>query len=103
MRQPLTFLVLMLSFLPAAYSQATKTEPGAPIVLWSGGAPGALGHEPTDTPTLTPYLAPKANATGAAIIGCPGGGYQNLAEHEGRPVAGGLVPPRNTAFLLKHL
>jgi acetyl esterase/lipase len=102
MRQPLTFLILMLSFLPAAYSQAAKTEPGAPIVLWSGGAPGALGHEPTDTPTLTPYLVPKASSTGAAIIICPGGGYQNLAEHEGRPVAEWLNTLGITAFVLKY-
>lgn len=102
MRQPLTFLILLLSFLSVAYSQAAKTEAGAPIVLWSGGAPGALGHEPIDTPTITPYVAPKASSTGAAIIICPGGGYQHLADHEGRPVAEWLNTLGITAFVLKY-
>jgi hypothetical protein len=46
----------------------------APIVLWSDGAPNAVGKEPQDIPTITPFLAPKATATGAAIVICPGGG-----------------------------
>jgi acetyl esterase/lipase len=95
-------LILLLPFLPAAYAQAAKTEPGAPIVLWSGGAPGALGQQATDIPTLTPYVAPKANSTGAAIIICPGGGYQHLADHEGRPVAEWLNTLGITAFVLKY-
>ena len=28
-----------------------------PIPLWPDGAPGALGTNATDIPTLTPYLA----------------------------------------------
>lgn len=40
---------------------------GEPIVLWPGGAPGAVGSEPDDTPALTPFF-PKAHASGAAVI-----------------------------------
>ena len=58
-----------------------------PIVLWPDGAPGAVGKEPGDIPTLTPYFPPAEKANGAAIIVCPGGGYSHLADHEGRPVA----------------
>lgn len=60
-----------------------------PVVLWPEGAPGALGKEPADVPTLTPYLPPKERATGAAVIVCPGGGYGRLAEHEGGPSRSG--------------
>jgi hypothetical protein len=31
-----------------------KAKAAEPIVLWPQGAPGALGHEPEDVPTLTP-------------------------------------------------
>ena len=76
--------------------------PQATMVLWPGGAPGAAGKEPGDIPTLTPYLPAKEKATGAAIIVCPGGGYQHLADHEGRPVAEWLNSIGITAFVLKY-
>jgi acetyl esterase/lipase len=53
-------------------------------------------------PTLTPYLATKEKATGAAIIVCPGGGYGHLADHEGGPVAEWLNSVGVTAFVLKY-
>jgi len=71
------------------------------IKLWPNGAPGALGSEPDDTPTLTPYL-PSQKSTGAAVIVCPGGGYTHLADHEGRPVAEWLNSIGITAFVLKY-
>lgn len=74
----------------------------APITLWPEGAPGALGKEALDVPTLTPYLPPKEKATGAAVIVCPGGGYTRLADHEGRPVAEWLNTLGVTAFVLKY-
>jgi acetyl esterase/lipase len=73
-----------------------------PIVLWPAGAPGAVGSDPVDIPTLTPYLPPKDKVTGAAIIVCPGGGYTHLADHEGRPVAEWLNTLGITAFVLKY-
>src|SRR6267142_3262151 len=73
-----------------------------PIVLWPAGAPGAVGSEPVDIPTLTPYLPPKDKMSGAAIIVCPGGGYAHLADHEGRPVAEWLNSLGVTAFVLKY-
>ena len=49
------------------------------IPLWPGGAPGALGTSSNDIPTLTPYLPDPASATGAAMVICPGGGYEHLS------------------------
>jgi acetyl esterase/lipase len=56
------------------------------IPLWPEGAPGALGTSAKDIPTLTPYLC-ASNATGAAMVICPGGGYGHLAPHEGKDYA----------------
>lgn len=65
---------LFLSILGTIHAQGLD-----PLLLWPGGAPGALGTEPKDTPTVTPYLPAKETATGAAIVICPGGGYGHLA------------------------
>ena len=88
--------------LTAAFTGAVKANTDAPIILWPGGAPGAVGREPEDIPTLTPYLPPKEKATGAAVVICPGGGYQHLADHEGRPVAEWLNTLGVAAFVLKY-
>src|SRR4030095_549464 len=97
-------LRLIRSFLVSACLVVVcgQVKAAEPIVLWPGGAPGALGTEPTDIPTLTPFIPPKDKATGAAIIVCPGGGYSRLAEHEGRPVAEWLNSIGVTAFVLKY-
>jgi len=79
-------------------SSASQT----PIVLWPEGAPGAIGKDPIDIPALTPFLPLKEKATGAAVIVCPGGGYEHLADHEGRPVAEWLNSIGITAFVLKY-
>lgn len=90
----LTLLSLSLLFQPAE----PKIEP-----LWPQGAPGAVGQEPADTPTLTIWLPPKEKATGAAVVICPGGGYGALAvDHEGKQIAEWLNSIGVTAFMLKY-
>jgi len=91
----------MMLFL-GLFAASAEAAPGAPIVLWPGGAPGAKGTDPLDIPTLTPYLPSKEKATGAAIIVCPGGGYTHLADHEGGPVAEWLNSIGVAAFVLKY-
>jgi acetyl esterase/lipase len=73
-----------------------------PIRLWAGDAPGALGQRPQDIPTLTPYLADKAKDTGATILVLPGGGYGNLAEHEGTGYAEYFAAHGINAYVLKY-
>ena len=75
---------------------------GTPIRLWGGPAPGAKGEKPTDIPTLTPFLADPASATGAAIVVCPGGGYGGLASHEGADYARWLNEQGISAFVLQY-
>ena len=80
----------------------SRAEMQAPIPLWPDGAPGALGTSSNDIPTLTPYLADPTNATGAAMIICPGGGYSHLAPHEGNDYALWLNQHGVTCFVLKY-
>jgi acetyl esterase/lipase len=72
------------------------------IPLWPDGAPGALGNSTNDIPTVTPYLPDGSNATGAAMVICPGGGYAHLAPHEGNDYALWLNQHGVTCFVLKY-
>jgi len=74
------------------------------IPLWEGRAPGALGDEDRDKPTLTIYMPRNTPAAGAtAVVVCPGGGYGALAmNHEGRQVANYLNALGIAAFVLKY-
>jgi acetyl esterase/lipase len=80
----------------------TRAEVMSPIPLWTNGAPGALGTRSQDIPTLTPYLPDATNATGAAMVICPGGGYSHLAPHEGNDYALWLNQHGVTCFVLKY-
>ncbi|HXE42723.1 MAG TPA: alpha/beta hydrolase [Candidatus Baltobacteraceae bacterium] len=73
-----------------------------PIPLWPEGAPGALGNSTNDVPTITPYLPDGTNATGAAMVICPGGAYIKLAPHEGNDYALWLNQHGVTCFVLKY-
>lgn len=70
--------------------------------LWKDGAPGALGTEAKDIPTLTVYLPEEDKATGAAVVICPGGGYGMLANHEGEHYARFLNEQGVAGFVLKY-
>ncbi len=88
-------LTRLLSFLLAG-------EPET-ILLWPAGAPGAVGAEDADRPTLTAYLPPPEKAVGTGVVVCPGGGYATLAmDHEGRQVAQWLNALGVAAFVLKY-
>ncbi len=92
------FAILALAgSLAAASAQPTNSFP-----LWPDGAPGALGKQDKDIPTLTPFFPDPAQATGAAIVICPGGGYANLAAHEGRDYARFLNELGIAGFVLKY-
>jgi acetyl esterase/lipase len=74
------------------------------IPLWPERAPGAVGDEPQDRPTLTVYRASRRpGAPTAAVVVAPGGGYGALAtNHEGRQVANYLNSIGVTAFVLRY-
>ncbi|HEY5791647.1 MAG TPA: alpha/beta hydrolase [Chthoniobacterales bacterium] len=91
--------LILLFCLPAMLMADT---PQTPLHLWEKNAPGAKGTQPTDIPTLTPYLPAPEKATGAAIVVCPGGGYFKLAPHEGDGYARWLSGQGIAAFVLKY-
>jgi len=90
----------ILLFLAAAVAFAQ--EP-ATVPLWPNGAPGALGDEDRDKPTLTIFLPTKNQGSGVGLVVCPGGSYVGLASnHEGRQVANWLNSMGIAAFVLKY-
>lgn len=91
--------ILIMLFIAAAASAFSQEE----FLLYPGGAPGALGDQPKDKPSLTFYPAPAAKATGAAVMICPGGGYAMLAlDHEGKQIAEWYNEQGLHAFVLKY-
>jgi len=94
-----TFSTLAALLLLATLMRAETKDP---IPLWPDGAPGALGKEDKDIPTITPYLPEPDKATGAAMVICPGGGYGGLAQHEGNDYAVWLNQHGVTCFVLKY-
>ena len=93
--------ILILTFAISAWFNV-HAEMQNPIALWPGGAPRALGTNADDIPTLTPYLPDGTNATGAAMVVLPGGGYAGLAPHEGNDYALWLNQHGVTCFVLKY-
>jgi acetyl esterase/lipase len=95
-------LAILLIAASAASQPAPVQLPRLEFPLWTGDAPGALGKAEKDIPTLTPYFAPPAKASGASMIICPGGGYAALAPHEGFHYALWLNEKGITGFVLKY-
>jgi acetyl esterase/lipase len=93
---PVSFLFLFLLVAGPAWGAEPKTEP-----LWPAGAPGALGNEAKDKPTLIIYQPEKPNGT--AIVVCPGGGYGGLAmDHEGHQIGQWLNEHGISAFICDY-
>ncbi|MEZ6137724.1 MAG: alpha/beta hydrolase [Pirellulaceae bacterium] len=66
---------------------STAAEPTT-VRLWEGDAPGAVGNEEKDVPTVIVYLPENQPGLTGAIVICPGGGYGGLAmDHEGHQIA----------------
>ncbi len=86
-------LLLLLS-----HSSISAVE--KPIVLWPGGASGALGTAAKDIPTLTPYV--PAKASGSAMLLIPGGSYSGIYEGQAEPFARWLNEQGITAFVLRY-
>jgi acetyl esterase/lipase len=91
------------------------------LKLWPNGAPGETGQIGLETaeanekgkrlikvsnvsePTLTLFHAPKETTTGAAVVICPGGGYNILAwDLEGVEIAEWFNSIGVTAAILKY-
>jgi len=85
-----------------AFAALAAEEPRTQL-LWPEGAPGAVGNQDADKPSLTIYLPPPGTSNGTAVVVCPGGGYGGLAvTHEGRQVGYWFNSFGVTAFVLKY-
>src|SRR5688572_12312241 len=102
---PLTFYSTPMKFhsiFLAALASFLTTLGQETFPLWADKAPGALGSGENDITTLTVFPPAAGKATGAAIVVCPGGGYGDLAQHEGKDYAVWLADHGITAFVLKY-
>jgi acetyl esterase/lipase len=92
-----------LTFFTLTLILAADADKHPVLTLWPDGAPGAVGKEDADIPTLTVFLPPADKATGAACIICPGGGYGGLASsYEGNEPAEFLTKLGVASFVLKY-
>jgi acetyl esterase/lipase len=107
----MTVALLALALAFATPDQDTPKDPDKPKepekpkveLLWPNGAPGAVGDQDSDKPSLTVFLPDPKTATGAAVVVCPGGGYGFLANvHEGKDPAEFLNKLGVAAFVLKY-
>jgi acetyl esterase/lipase len=109
-------------FVCIGFLMGTVMAQDKPIVIFPKGAPGEkvklveeidptekVGGEPiirlknVSEPTITVYHAPEELASGAAMVVCPGGGYNILAmDLEGTEVCEWLNNLGVTAILLKY-
>lgn len=88
-RRPLIILTAIISMMANHSSQAAA--PGTPekLPLWPGEAPIGNGLTAPSTASITVHLPEHPN--GAAVVICPGGGYQNLVTGaEGHGIAAWL-------------
>ncbi len=73
-----------------------------PFPLWSEGHPTLTETYQGFRPTLTLYRPSPEKSTSSIIVVCPGGGYGDHADHEGKPVAEWLNGLGITAVVLKY-
>ena len=94
-------LAVVLAIATNAFAQMPESSKEVP--LWPAGAPGALGNQPEDRPSITLYALEPARQPRTAVVVCPGGGYTVLAmDHEGKQVAEWLNSLGISAFVLKY-
>lgn len=102
MRNSVLMTVMVLSLAAVTSGQSSPAERKIEL-LWPGGAPGAVGQEPADRPTLEFFLPAAEKRNGTAVVVCPGGGYGALAmDHEGKQIGEWFNSLGVAAFVLKY-
>jgi acetyl esterase/lipase len=98
----IALLLTLGGALALAQPAAPAFTEGQILSLWENGAPGALGKDDADIPTIAVYRSPQ-RPNGTAVIIAPGGGYSNLASaYEGRQEAYWFNAMGVSAFVLKY-
>ena len=71
-----------------ASGQRAQPVPTSRVLLWPDTAPAGDGTREKTDASISVFLPPKAQATGTAIMICPGGGYGGkVLTHEGSYIA----------------
>jgi acetyl esterase/lipase len=100
------FLFIGLGLLVSAVYAAEapdSQEKKMTLKLWPQTVPFAIETDTDDMPAMDYYPAAGPEATDAAVIVCPGGGYAGLAlDHEGVQIAGWLNSIGVNAFILTY-
>lgn len=92
----------LLSVVMLAASVTACAQRSFNMSLWTGNAPGDNGN-PGDTAKVWVYLPAEKEATGRAVVICPGGGYSHLAlNHEGHDWAAFFNNMGIAAVVLKY-
>lgn len=121
MTRSLAVCLLFVSIAAAGANRAYAAEPLATLQVWPGDAPGEKGEVGEETavksttgkpvlrisnvtrPTIAVHKPTKDKDTGAAVVICPGGGYNILAfDLEGEEVAEWLNSIGVTGVILKY-
>lgn len=113
MRLFVRIVVFSKVWLCAMFWTCAFAVPAGPQPLWPDGPPDNNGLEGPETtggcignisiPTYTVWPAPKAHATGAAVVVMAGGGYGVVCvEAEGMPIVPVLHKLGITAIVLKY-
>ncbi|HPO15696.1 MAG TPA: alpha/beta hydrolase [Candidatus Hydrogenedentes bacterium] len=99
----LNSVMMMVGLVLASHVVLAADASPEEIVLWPQGAPEAKGTTDKDIPVIQRYAPSSDNATGAAIVVCPGGGYGGLAmDHEGDQIGRWLNSEGISAFVLRY-
>ncbi|HEY3282584.1 MAG TPA: alpha/beta hydrolase [Armatimonadota bacterium] len=94
--------LVAIAALAALSASEARADPTVEL-LWPKGAPGAVGTQEEDKPSLTLFLPEAAKATGTAVVVLPGGGYGGLAtDHEGFQIGRWLNSLGVAAFMVKY-
>jgi acetyl esterase/lipase len=95
-------LVATIAGAPQAPAPPILQEPQT-LLLWPGGAPGALGTDDRDKPSITIYMPPSTTGPLTAVIIAPGGSYRALSmNNEGRAPANYFNSLGVAAFVLRY-
>ena len=96
----MAFLFALASAVPVG--RAGELADQQLMKLWPDKAPGAMADSLSDIPTLEAFVPAAGKASGAAFVVCPGGGYQNLASHESKPIGRWFADQGITGFVLRY-
>lgn len=93
---------ILLALLLAATTLTASAQRTLSVDLWADHAPSAKG-QPGDTARIQVFLPDEHQATGRAVVICPGGGYEGLSmQKEGTDWAAWLNNMGIAAVVLKY-